>query len=108
MRYVAALSSIDAQERQLGKTQFVTPDNLPTALATTLSSTVSTHAAKATATTMDEPRSASTAKAGRLMSKEDAEKVKKAIANATSMEEIRRLERSLREGFMPDLDGVGA
>lgn len=92
----------------MGKTQFVTPDNLPTALATTLSTTVSSHAAKAAAVTMDEPRAASTVKAGRLMSKEDAEKVKKAIASATSMEEVRRLERSLREGYMPALDGVGA
>jgi U2 small nuclear ribonucleoprotein A' len=32
-------------------------------------------------------------KAGRLMSKEDAEKVKAAIAKATSIEEVRRLER---------------
>jgi U2 small nuclear ribonucleoprotein A' len=42
------------------------------------------------------------------MSKEDAEKVKLAIAKATSIEEIRRLERSLREGYMPSMESVGA
>ncbi|KAE9410695.1 L domain-like protein [Gymnopus androsaceus JB14] len=45
---------------------------------------------------------------GRLMSKEDAEKVKAAIAKATSIEEIRRLERSLRDGYMPEMESVGA
>lgn len=42
------------------------------------------------------------------MSKEEAEKVKEAIARATSIDEIRRLERSLREGFLPDMQTVGA
>lgn len=42
------------------------------------------------------------------MSKEDAQRVKEAIAKATSVEEIRRLERSLKEGFLPELDSVGA
>ena len=42
------------------------------------------------------------------MSKEDVEKVKAAIASATSIEEIRRLERSLREGFLPNMETVGA
>lgn len=61
------------------------------------------------AVTTDEPKPATlTGKAGRLMSKEDADKVKKAIASATSVEEIRRLERNLREGYMPDMGAVGA
>jgi len=59
--------------------------------------------------TIDEPKAAPTAgKAGRLMSKEDQEKVRAAIAKATSIEEVRRLERSLREGYVPELDSVGA
>jgi U2 small nuclear ribonucleoprotein A' len=59
--------------------------------------------------TIDEPKAApAIVKAGRLMSKEDQEKVRKAIQNAKSMEEVRKLERSLREGYMPDLDSVGA
>jgi U2 small nuclear ribonucleoprotein A' len=62
-----------------------------------------------TAVTTDEPRLVAPAvKAGRLMSKEDAEKVKQAIAKATSVEEVKRLERSLREGYMPSMDAVGA
>lgn len=83
----------------------MTAEKLPTALASTIASTVSTHTSKVAVTT-DEPRPA--AKAGRLMSKEDAEKVKQAIAKATSVEEIRKLERSLREGYMPEIEGVGA
>ena len=86
----------------------MTADNLPTQLADTLSKTVSAHAAKAPVAT-DEPKAVSgPGKAGRLMSKEEAEKVKEAIARATSIEEIRRLERSLREGFLPDIQAVGA
>jgi len=96
------------KERQTAKSLFLTAENLPTALATTISTTVSTHSTKAAITT-DEPRPAAPAgKAGRLMSKEDAEKVKAAIAKATSVEEIRRLERSLREGYIPEMESVGA
>ncbi|KAJ3812096.1 leucine-rich repeat-domain-containing protein [Lentinula aff. lateritia] len=96
------------EERSLGKQSFLTPDSRLTALAETLSTTVSTSTAK-TALTTDEPRPAATmAKAGRLMSKEDAERVKAAIAKATSIEEIRRLERSLRDGYMPEMESVGA
>ncbi|KAJ7655197.1 leucine-rich repeat-domain-containing protein [Mycena polygramma] len=96
------------KERQAAKALFVTAENLPTALATTLSTTVSTQSSKAVITS-DEPKLAPLmGKAGRLMSKEDAEKVKAAIAKATSMEEVRRLERSLREGYMPEIESVGA
>ena len=86
---------------------FLTPEGLPTALATTISSTVTTHAPKVTLT-IDEPKGAPTGQAGRLMSKEDQERVKAAIAKATSIEEVRRLERSLRDGYLPDIDSVGA
>jgi U2 small nuclear ribonucleoprotein A' len=96
------------KERTLGKQTFLTPDNRLTALAETLSTTVSTTATK-TAHMSDEPSlpKASMPK-GRLMSKEDAERVKAAIAKATSIEEIRRLERSLRDGYMPEMESVGA
>ena len=47
-------------------------------------------------------------KAGRLMTKEERERVKAAIASAKSIEEIRRLERSLREGYLPEAESVGA
>ncbi|OJA20428.1 hypothetical protein AZE42_09471 [Rhizopogon vesiculosus] len=96
------------KEREAGKSLFLTPEGLPNALATTISTTVSKQGAKA-AVTIDEPKPAAlSGKAGRLMSKEDAEKVKQAIAKATSIEEIRRLERSLREGYMPSMESVGA
>jgi len=95
------------KERQTAKSLFVTAENLPTALATTLSTTVSTYSTK-TVLTIDEPKPAPSGKAGRLMSKEDQEKVKAAIAKATSIEEIRRLERSLKEGYMPEIESVGA
>ena len=59
--------------------------------------------------TTDEPKPVvAPGKAGRLMSKEDAQRVKEAIAKATSVEEIRRLERSLKEGLLPGMDSVGA
>jgi U2 small nuclear ribonucleoprotein A' len=35
-------------------------------------------------------------------------RVKEAIAKATSVAEIRRLEQSLKEGFLPTMDSVGA
>ncbi|GJE87727.1 leucine-rich repeat protein [Phanerochaete sordida] len=98
---------IRQKERDAAKALFLTADGLPTQLATTLSTTVSTHA-KASVT-IDEPKPVvQPGKAGRLMSKEEAQRVKEAIAKATSIEEIRRLERSLREGFMPNMDNVGA
>ncbi|KAF9243910.1 L domain-like protein [Melanogaster broomeanus] len=96
------------KERQTGKSLFLTAEGLPTALATTISTTVSKHGAKA-AITIDEPKAAPLAgMAGRLMSKEEADRVKQAIAMATSIEEIRRLERSLKEGYMPSMEAVGA
>ena len=77
-------------------------------LGTSLSTTVSAHAGKQ-AVTSDEPRPVVTpGKAGRLMSKEEAEKVKDAIAKATSIEEVRRLERRLKEGFTTAMEAVGA
>ena len=101
------LTGYGTQERQAGKTLFLTADNLPTQLATTLSTTVSAHAK--TSVTTDEPKPVvAPGKAGRLMSKEEAQRVRDAIAKATSVEEIRRLERSLKEGFMPTMDAVGA
>ena len=87
---------------------FVTPDGLMTQLATTLSTTVSTQSANP-GLTIDEPKPMPVAgKAGRLMTKEERERVKAAIASAKSIEEIRRLERSLREGYLPEMESVGA
>ncbi|KAL4069472.1 L domain-like protein [Scleroderma citrinum] len=96
------------KERNTGKSMFLTAEGQLNALATTISTIASKHGAKV-AITIDEPKLALPAgRAGRLMTKEEAEKVKQAIAKATSMEEIRRLERSLKEGYMPGMDSVGA
>lgn len=86
----------------------MTADGRPNAVADKIAETVSSATTRATLTT-DEPKAAPVAgKAGRLMSKEEQAKVKEAIANATSIEEIRRLELSLKEGFLPTMDAVGA
>jgi len=95
---------IKDKERQQAKGLFLTSDNLLNTLATQLSTSVSS-TTTATITT-DEPRP--TPKAGRLMTKEEADRVRQAIANASSVEEVRRLERSLREGYLPGVDAVGA
>jgi len=96
------------KERQAAKSLFLTPDGLMNSLATTLSTTVTTGVAK-NVTIIEEPRAAVAAgKAGRLLTKEEANKVREAIAKATSVEEIRRLERSLKEGFLPSMESVGA
>ncbi|KIM28948.1 hypothetical protein M408DRAFT_125638 [Serendipita vermifera MAFF 305830] len=100
---------IRERERAHARTLFLTPDELETALATQLASTITTSAAKAAAASIiDEPsaaRAASSAgpggKAGRLMTAEEKARIKAAIAKATSAEEIKALERSLREGWIP-------
>lgn len=89
------------QERAAAKSLFLTPDELPTSLATAISSTVTSISTKVTVST-DEPKPAAPGGAGRLMTAEEKERVKAAIVNATSAEEVRRLERSLKEGWMPD------
>ncbi|TFY83311.1 hypothetical protein EWM64_g700 [Hericium alpestre] len=106
-KWIAAVLTTLLQERKAGEGLFLTPDGLMNSLGTTLQTTVSTHAAKQ-AITSDEPRPApAAAKPGRLLSKEEEARVREAIANASSIDEIRRLERSLKEGFMPSMD-VGA
>jgi U2 small nuclear ribonucleoprotein A' len=96
------------QERKTAKSLFLTADNLPTALAETIAASVS---ARGTQTTLnvDEPKpTTQPGKAGRLMSKEEADRVRQSIANATSIDEIRKLERSLKEGYIPEMMDVGA
>lgn len=89
------------KERDTAKAVFLTEDGLLTALATTLSSTVSSQPGKQTLA-IDEPRQGlPTGKAGRLMSDEERARVKLAIANAATSEEVARLERTLKEGYMP-------
>jgi len=96
------------KEHKAAKSLFLTAEKLPTGLATTIAATVSTQSTKVAITT-DEPRPTPlVGSAGRLMSNEDQERVKAAIAKATSIEEVRKLERNLREGYMPEMEAVGA
>lgn len=97
-----------SQERQAAKALFTTADGRPNALADKIAETISS-AASRTAVTTDEPKATpAPGKAGRLMSKEEQARVKAAIANAKSVEEIRRLELELTQGFLPTMDSVGA
>jgi U2 small nuclear ribonucleoprotein A' len=90
------------KERVYAQSLFITGDKLPTALATSLSSSVSSHRVTAPAA-IDEPRTstATSGKAGRLMTDEERAKVKLAIAQAKSAEEVRKLEQQLQEGWIP-------
>ena len=81
-----------------------------TSLASTLSTTVTKTSSKALVQT-DEPKAAASAvpgKAGRLMTDEEKARVRAAIAAAKSAEEIQKLERSLREGWVPNVNPIGA
>jgi len=96
------------KERQAAKALFVTPDGLLTALATTLSTTVTTTTSKPLVHA-DEPKAAvAQVKAGRLMTEEEKARVRAAIAAATSTDEVQKLERSLREGWVPNVNPIGA
>jgi U2 small nuclear ribonucleoprotein A' len=95
-----ALHSLDFNrikdaERTSATALFLTPPptSQPTALAVALS-TPSTSAASKAAT--------ETKKAGRMMTQEEREKIKRAVMQAESVDEVRRLERMLREGWIPE------
>lgn len=95
------------QERKQAKTLFLTPDDLPTALATSLQSTKAQQSSKNVVSTEEEPTTAGAAanlaagRAGRLMTAEEKARVKASILSATSAEEVRRLEKTLKEGWVP-------
>ncbi|KAG8759607.1 U2 snRNP complex subunit [Serendipita sp. 396] len=102
---VLDFTRIKDKERKQGETLFLTPDSLETALASQLAATVTTNAAKAAvAATLDEPRASGSnaGRAGRLMTAEEKARIKAAIARAASAEEIKALERKLREGWVPE------
>jgi len=94
---------IQDKERKAAKALFLTPDDLPTALATSLTTSKATPS-KAPVTTEEEASVGTVlaaGKAGRLMTADERERVKAAILKATSAEEVRRLEKALREGYLP-------
>lgn len=95
-----------SQERKAAKQLFLTPDKLPTSLATSLSST-RTSAAAALAQQTNESLVSATARsivpgaAGRLMTAEEKERIREAIKASKNAEEVRKLEQQLREGYIP-------
>lgn len=80
----------------------------PTALAASLASGVSGVPSLGGRARMFEPgqeptieAAATTGKAGRLLTREEKDRVRAAIEGAESVEEIRRLQRMLAQGFVP-------
>ncbi|KAF8343768.1 leucine-rich repeat-domain-containing protein [Cantharellus anzutake] len=93
---------IKDKERKAARQLFLTPDNLPTSLHTTLSQTrtaasVNTEGKGTTAGNKTFVPGAS----GRLMTAEEKNRIREALARATSAEEVKRLEQELREGYLP-------
>ncbi|KAI5477657.1 U2 small nuclear ribonucleoprotein A' [Pseudohyphozyma bogoriensis] len=92
---------VKEKERVHAKSLYETSTGSPTALATSIISSV-----PATSNTfepgVDGAKTETAAgKAGRLLSKEEKDRVRKAIEGAGSVEEIRRLQRMLAQGFVP-------
>ena len=98
--HVLDFQRIKDAEREAAKALFLTPPptSQPTALAVALlapptASTIAALAAKKTN---------GAGAGGRMMTAEEREKVKRAVMKAENVDEVRRLERMLREGWMPD------
>jgi len=91
---------IQDKERKAAKTLFLTPDELPTALATSFAATKAAPTKNVAAREEEEPTVVA-GRAGKLMTPEERERVKAAILKATSAEEVRRLEKTLKEGYVP-------
>jgi len=96
---------IKDKERSQAKTLFLTQDSLPTALATSLSSSRTAVTAGAIAASATPVSGASKTfvpgASGRLLTAEEKERVKEAIKNAGSVEEVRKIESMMREGWVP-------
>ncbi|KAG8769343.1 U2 snRNP complex subunit [Ceratobasidium sp. 428] len=98
---------IKDKERKTAKTLFVTAEGLPTALATSIQEAASAQPAGLTFTpggdeVNDDRPGQKAGAAGRLMTAEERARVREAIARAGSAEEIKRLERALRDGYVPE------
>jgi len=106
---------IKDKERQSAQQLFLTPDKLPTSLYTTLLQTRTTtttttvvtapannsNSSGGVATTTGSNKTFVPGASGRLMTVEEKNKIREALTKATSAEEVRRLERQLREGYIP-------
>lgn len=92
---------IKDKDKATAKALFLTPEKTSTALAVSLLDSATTTAngiAKTFEPGMDGETSG---KAGRLLSKDEKERVRKAIEGASTVDEIRRLTRMLAQGFLP-------
>ncbi|KAK4052105.1 U2 snRNP complex subunit [Microbotryomycetes sp. JL201] len=103
-------ASLPRQERVRAQELFMSKDGTPTALATAFAEAAASNSAANAPTLVAangvktfEPgvEPAATGKAGRLLTKEEKERVRQAIEGAESVEEIRRLQRMLAQGFVP-------
>ncbi|QRV86333.1 U2 small nuclear ribonucleoprotein A [Ceratobasidium sp. AG-Ba] len=98
---------IKDKERKTARALFVTAEGLPTALATSIQEAATAQPTGLTFTPggddvpNDRPGPKAGA-AGRLMTAEERARVRDAIARAGSAEEIKRLERALRDGYVPE------
>ncbi|KAK4701467.1 U2 small nuclear ribonucleoprotein A', partial [Phenoliferia sp. Uapishka_3] len=98
-----------SQDRALSKSLFLTSTGSPTPLALSLIAAAAATTTSAIHKTFEPGTAGSvevaavngSGKAGRLLSKEEKERVRAAIEGAESVEEIRRLQRMLAQGFVP-------
>ncbi|KAG9075592.1 U2 snRNP complex subunit [Ceratobasidium sp. UAMH 11750] len=98
---------IKDKERKTAETLFVTAEGLPTALATSIQEAASAQPTGLTFTPggeeiNDDRPGPKAGAAGRLMTAEERARVREAITRAGSAEEIKRLERALRDGYVPE------
>lgn len=87
----------------------MTAEGLPTALATSIQEAASAQPSGPTFTPggddgrgSDDRQPGKAGAAGRLMTADERARVREAIAQASSAEEIKRLERALRDGYVPE------
>lgn len=90
-------------ERDHARSLFVDEEtSLPSKLALSLTSDATTAAQSATAAVSNDGGAQGDAGKGRLMTSEEKAKIREAIQKAGSMEEVRKLERMLAEGRVPE------
>jgi len=96
---VLDFEKVKEAERTQAKTLFVTADHQPTPLALSISSSTNdptpTTSNTFTTESIDDDKS-------RLLTVTDKQVIREAIEAATSIEEIRRLQRLLDQGFVPN------
>ncbi|BGP45289.1 U2 snRNP complex subunit [Rhodotorula kratochvilovae] len=102
---------VHLKDREHARSLFLTPSGEPTPLHTSFLTAIASGAhapslvapagAKTFEPGVEATEAAAAGKAGRLLTREEKERVRKAIEGAESVEEIRRLQRMLAQGFVP-------